>query len=290
MGNAAVLDSFDYLQFMAEDNKIEVIAMYIESVSDGKRFLSLSKEVNKKKPIILWKGGETGVGALTAASHTGAMASDQRTWNAFFHQTGVVHVRSMDELVDAVIALCHLPAPKGKGVFLIGGGGGNSVACCDICIGEGLDVPPLSEITLKRLRQSVPVAGSIAGNPLDMWRTFFDSAYLDEVLDLAYKDPYISMIIVDRMINRKAYHMPDLPDPTPETIKYVKRRRNQKPIVFTVDSDGGDADLAAKGTTLRAGFCMAGIPAYPSLGRAARALVQLHRYYTRLQNYTLQEK
>ena len=154
------------------------------------------------------------------------------------------------------------------------------MACCDTCIAEGLAVPPLSEVNLERLRQSVPAAGSIAGNPLDMWRTYFDSAYLDEVLDLAYKDPYISMIIVDRMINRKAYHMPDLPDPTHETINYVKKRQNQKPIVFTVDSDGGDPDLAAKGAALRARFCKAGIPSYPSLRRAARALVHLHRYYT----------
>ena len=71
-----------------------------------------------------------------------------------------------------------------------------------------------------------------------------------------------------------------MPDSTPETIEIVKRKRHQKPTVFTVDSGGGDTDLAEKGTTLRGKFCKAGIPAYPTLKRAARALVHLHRYYS----------
>jgi acyl-CoA synthetase (NDP forming) len=278
-GNAAVLDSSDYLRFMAEDEGVQVIAMYLEGVPDAKNFLPLAREVNREKPVILWKGGETEGGAITAASHTGAIASDQRLWDAFFHQTGVVRVRSMDEWVDAIIALCLLPAPNGKGIFLIGGGGGNSVAHCDTCIREGLNVPALSKATMDRLYQSVPAVGSIAGNPLDMWRTFLDSAYLAEILELAYRDPFVGMIIVDRLIQRKAYHIPELPDQTAEIIEFVKRSMHQKATVFTVDSDGGDPDLATKGAELRARLCRSGIPAYPSLKRAARALVHLHSYH-----------
>ena len=281
IGNAAVLGSADYLEFMAEDEKIRVIAMYLESVEDGRRFLQLAKEVNRKKPIIIWKGGETEVGASTVASHTGAIAGEQGLWEAFFRQTGITRVRSMDEWVDAAITLCLLPAPAGKGVFLIGGGGGNSVAHGDTCVRAGLDVPLLSRATMERLRESVPVAGSIAGNPLDMWRTFEDPDYLIEILELAYKDPNISMIVVDRLIPRRAFHMPDRPDPTPEIIEFVKSKHHRKPLVFTADSGGGDPELAAKGAALRAQFCKAGIPAYSSLERAAKSLVNLHRYYAR---------
>ena len=279
-GNATVLDCTDYLEFMAGDESIRVIAMYLESVRDGRKFFRLAREVNRDKPIVLWKGGETEVGAATATSHTGALSGEQRLWDAFFRQTGVIHVRSMDEWVDALMALCLLPEPDGKGAFLIGGGGGTSVVYSDACIQEGLDVPSLSEDTMESLRRSVPPAGSIAGNPLDMFRVLQDSAYLAEVLDLAYKDPGIAMIIVDRLIPRKAFHLPDMPDSTPETIEIVKRKRHQKPTVFTVDSGGGDPELAEKGATLRRKFCSAGIPAYPSLKRAARALVHLHRYYS----------
>jgi len=283
-GNAAVLDAADFLEFMAADPNIRVIAMYLESVGDGRRFFRLAKEVSKTKPVIIWKGGQTEAGALTAASHTGALSSEWRIWEALFRQTGAIPVHSMDDWADAILALARLPAPDGKGVFLIGGGGGNSVAHGDTCIREGLDVPRLSEATMKSLRQSVPATGSIAGNPLDMFRTFQDAAYLGELLDLSYRDPAIDMIIVDRLIPRIIYHLPDLPDPTPETIRVLKSKKQPKPTVFAVDSEGGDPELAATGAALRRQLCAAGIPAYPSAGRAARALVRLHRYHAFLRN------
>jgi len=281
IGNAAVLDSPDYLEFMAREKSIRVIAMYLESVRDGRRFFELAREITKSKPIIVWKGGETEAGAKTAASHTGTMAGKPALWEAMLRQCGVTQVRSMDEWVDAILALCLLPPPAGKGVFLIGGGGGNSVGNSDACIREGLQVPPLSKQTMSKLRETVPVAGSIAGNPLDMWRVFEDTPYLLEILGLAYNEPNVEMLIVDRLIPRKAFHMPDQPDTTAEITEFMKKNLPQKPTVVTADSDGGDADLAAKGAILRAQFTSQGIPAYPSLQRAARALAHLHRFYFR---------
>ncbi len=280
-GNAAVLDSTDFLEIMADDKDIRVIAMYLESVKDARQLLKIAKAANQKKPVILWKGGESRAGAATAASHTGALAGSRNLWQAFYRQTGVTRVRSMNECVDAVMAFSLLPAPAGPGVFIIGGGGGNSVAYSDTFNRQGFEIPALSAATMDFLRQSVPVAGSIAGNPLDMWRTFIDADYLAQVLELAYKDSAVSMIVVDRLIPRMAYHFPELTDPTQQTIAFLKTRQIAKPTVFTIDSDGGDSELADTGARLRAQYSRAGIPAYPSGGRAARALRHLYRYYTR---------
>jgi acyl-CoA synthetase (NDP forming) len=280
VGNGTVLDAADFLDFMASEESIRVIAMYVEGVQDGRRFLRLAREVNKSKPLIIWRGGETEAGASTAASHTGALAGERRIWQGVFRQTGAIPVHSMDEWADAILALSFLPAPAGKGVFVIGGGGGASVAHGDTCITAGLEVPRLSEASMESLRQSVPTAGCIAGNPLDMFRVFLDPAYLGEILELADRDPCIGMIVADRVIPRIIFHLPDLPDPTPETIRLLKNERQSKPTVFVVDSEGGDPELAEKGADLRARFCGAGIPAYPSMERAARALVHLHRYHS----------
>jgi acyl-CoA synthetase (NDP forming) len=280
-GNAAVLDSTDFLEIMAEDKDIRVIAMYLESVKDARKLLQIAKAANQKKPVILWKGGESRAGAATAASHTGAMAGSQNLWQAFYRQTGVIRVRSMNEWVDAIMAFSLLPAPDGPGVFLIGGGGGNSVAYSDTFNRQGFEVPALSEATMDFLRHSVPTAGSIAGNPLDMWRTFIDAKYLAQVLELGYQDSAVSLIVVDRLIPRKAYHFPDLTDPTSETIAFLKNRPNAKPTVFTIDSDGGDPELADTGARLRAQYCRAGIAAFPSARRAARALRCLYQYHVR---------
>jgi acyl-CoA synthetase (NDP forming) len=280
-GNATVLTPTDYLKAMAEDESVDVVAMYLESVADGRRLLEIVKEANLRKPIIIWKGGESEAGAATAASHTGAMSGEKRMWQAFCRQTGIIAVRSMYECIDAIMALSMLPAPEGKGVFIIGGGGGNSVSYSDTCVSEGLEVPALSDSTMQSLRSSVPLAGSIAGNPLDMWLTFTDADYLGNILDLAYRDAAISMIAVDRLIPRKAYHMPEMADPNPEVIAFINNGDSKKPVVFTIDADGGDTELAEKGARLRAEFCSAGIPVFPSMRRAARALSHLYQYYSR---------
>lgn len=278
-GNGTVLNPTDFLEAMVADDRIDVIAMYLESVADGRRLLKVVKQANLRKPVIIWKGGESEAGAATAASHTGAMSGEKRLWEAFYRQTGVTAVRSMYACVDAIMAFSMLPAPGGKGVFIIGGGGGNSVSYSDTCVGEGLAVPPLSGATMENLRRSVPLAGSIAGNPLDMWLTFTDANYLAGVLKLAYQDPAVSMVVVDRLIPRKAFHMPEMADPNPEVIAFIKNENPKKPTAFTIDADGGDTDLAEKGAALRAEFCNAGIPVYPTMRRAARALSRLYQYH-----------
>ncbi len=281
VGNGTVLDMLDFLEFMGQDESIRVIALYIESMKDGRRFVNLAREISKRKPIIAWKGGNTQVGARTAASHTGGMAGEQIIWEAVFRQTGVIQVSSLDEWTDAALAFSFLPPPGSRGVFLIGGGGGTSVVSSDTCIAEGLDVPSPSSATMEKFRETVPAVGSIPGNPLDDWQTFVSPSYLGAILDLVCSEPAMGMVIVNRLIPRKAFHTSSLPDSIPATIEEVKRRDYGKPIVFVVDSEGGDPELAAEGAGLRARFGKGGIPAYPSVERAARALVHLYRYYNR---------
>lgn len=279
IGNASVLGSVDYLAYMARDPQIRAIAMYLESVPDPRGFLRLAREVNRQKPLILWKGGESEVGATTAVSHTGGMAGASHLWEAFFHQSGVARIRSMDEWADTIMSLALLPAPRGRGVFLVGGGGGYSVVNSDACVRQGLEVPPLSRETMERLREIMPAVGSIPGNPLDNWRLYTDADHFAEVMKLGYEDPAVSMVVVDRIIPRASFHMGDDPDPTQAVIEFVKKKGHQKPTVFTVDFSGGDPDLTTRGVSLMTGFCRAGIPAFPSPERAMRALAHLYRHH-----------
>jgi acyl-CoA synthetase (NDP forming) len=209
------------------------------------------------------------------------MAGSSAIWRAIIHQANMVQVHTIDGWVDALMAFAFLGAPAPEGLFLIGGGGGTSVMYGDTFIREGLIVPQLSEPTLQRLREIVPQAGSIAGNPLDLWQVFSDTVCLGHVVDMAEQEPSVGMIVADRLIPRNAFHMPDAPDLTQETIALLKNRSGRKPIVFVVDSEGGDPELAASGAAMRAAFGRAGYAAFPSLRRAARALARLSRYYGR---------
>ena len=182
------------------------------------------------------------------------------------------------------LAFSYLPKPSGKGIFSDWvGGGGSSVTGGDTCIREGLQVSSLSPKTLAWLNKTVPKAGSIAGNPLDDWRVFGDPHYLGDLLDQAYQDPSVAMVVIDRLITRKAFHSFDDSDPTPLVIDMMNNRQYKKPTVFTVDSEGGDPILAAKGATMRSRFGNAGIPAFPSLQRAARSLFLLYEYHRRIE-------
>jgi acyl-CoA synthetase (NDP forming) len=282
VGNGTVLNAIDFLEAFGQDESVRVIGMYLESVSDGRRFLETAVHVGRRKPIVVFKGGETGPGARTAASHTGAMAGDRILFESAARQAHVTLVRTLDEWVDALLAFAFVPRPSSDAVFVIGGGGGNSVVYGDTCIREGLNVPALSQASMDLLCEIVPKAGSIAGNPLDLWETFTNTGSLIQVIDLAEADPAVSVSVVDRLIGRKAYHMPEGPDPTPEIIKGLKERNRKKPVVFVVDGEGGDPALAAQAASARSAFGAAGHAAYPTMARAARALARVCRYYEHL--------
>jgi acyl-CoA synthetase (NDP forming) len=286
IGNAAILDSPDFLEFMAKDDAIRVIALYLENIRDGRRLFELARAASPIKPMIMMKGGESERGAATVASHTGRMAGDAGMWRAFFAQTGVIQVAGMNEWMDTLLAFSCLPKPTpepaAEGVFIVGGGGGNSVIFSDTCIREGLSVPTLSPRSMDKIRPIVPAAGSIAGNPLDLWEAFLRTDRLFSILEIAYDDPHIGMVVVDRLIPRIAFHSPQVPDTLPEIVDFIRSRPRAKPTVFVIDYDGGDPDLIAKGSLMRSRFCEAGIPAYPSFERAVKALANYRNYRKRL--------
>jgi acyl-CoA synthetase (NDP forming) len=278
-GNAAVLDSTDYMEYLAEDEETRVIGFYLESVADGRLFLDVARRLNRTKPLVLWKAGETASGAGAIASHTGNLSGEDRIWENALKQIGVTRVRSLEEVVGTAMAFLHLPSSQGRRFFILGGGGGNSVYYADICLRLGLQVPPLTGETRGKMSALVPEVGSIARNPVDAWRAFYDFDFLAEILEVIFSDPSFDMIILDRMIPRRSFGFPEYKENTPAMIEYLQKNRMRKPLVVVVDGSGEDPFLATEAIALRRRFCEAGIPAYPSLPMAAQALAHFVTYY-----------
>ncbi len=278
-GNAAVLDSTDYLEYLAEDEQTRVIGLYLESVRNGGRFLDLARRINPTKPLVLWKGGETSSGAGAVASHTGTLSGEEKIWESGLKQAGVTRVRSLEELAGTAMAFLNLPPAKGRRLFILGGGGGNSVYYADICMRLGLQVPALAGETREKVAALIPAIGSFARNPVDAWRSFYDPDFMGKILDLVFEDPDLDMIIVDRLIPRMTYAMPDEKDATPAAVDYLRKNRSRKPLAVVVDGSGEDPFLAAEAARMRQLFCQAGVPAYPSLPLAAQALAHLGAYW-----------
>ncbi|MEW6142139.1 MAG: CoA-binding protein [Chloroflexota bacterium] len=167
-GNASDINEAGLLEYMAGDPKISVIAIYLEGVKDGRRFLQTLKEAVKKKPVAIFKGGSTEAGARTAASHSGSLAGSNRVWDVLYRQTGAIQADSLEELIDIVVAFRFLPPLKGRRVGLVGMTGGATVQAADDCARDGLVLPRISsdiEDELRRHFNNDP--GLILHNPID---------------------------------------------------------------------------------------------------------------------------
>jgi len=155
-GNEADLHLEDYLEYLAQDPETTVIGCYVEGFREGRRFLKLAREITRHKPIVVVKVGRTEPGAKAARGHTGALSGSDVIVNAALKECGVIRADEIEELFDVAAALLRQPLPKGKRIGILTGGGGHGVVATDACSRLGLEIPPLSDSTLKKLDEVLP--------------------------------------------------------------------------------------------------------------------------------------
>ena len=263
-GNSCDLDESDFLEYFGQDPETEIVVAYMEGVHNGRRFFQLAKEISKRKPIIVWKCGDSAVGSRAAASHTGALAGSPQVWDAVFRQTGMVRAESADDVLDLLQAFYYLPLPKGNRVAIVSGMGGMGVAIADNCVEHGLEVAELTEVTKKQLDQFVPEVGTCPDNPVDlgMGSAFNRQLYIDTVLALGRDDN------VDTVIMTSGAWQPEYVNQFMEATKGV-----DKPIIF-ITTQGMRAMMQEPQPTN-------GVAVYDDGRRAVRAvgrMVQYRRY------------
>jgi acyl-CoA synthetase (NDP forming) len=265
-GNESDLDVIDFLEYLGEDPETETIVAYLEGVKDGRRFYHLAKEISKKKPIILWKGGVTEAGAKAAVSHTGAMAGSGPIWEAALRQAGVISVKSFEEVIDSLYALHLQPLPRGRRIGIISGPGGTAVSTTDRCLEMGLEVPPFSAHTLERLRKTMPQVGGSIHNPIDLsLASVVNPRFHGDALRIVADDENIDMLLVIAVVGGEL-----LRDLILEAMADVKIK---KPLVVTVMA--GSMQEVAQDFPL---FLNSGISIYSDALRAAKALARLSEY------------
>jgi acyl-CoA synthetase (NDP forming) len=166
-GNKADVNESDLLGFLSEDNATSVVALYIESIEDGQRFIETAKRCSLKKPLLAVKVGKMGAGASAARSHTGAMTGRYEIYRAAFRKAGIAEVSGYEELIDGCKALCLQARAKGKRVMIITDGGGMGVNIADAAAAGGLSVPGLDESVKEGIKDAFPPFFA-AGNPMDL--------------------------------------------------------------------------------------------------------------------------
>ena len=167
IGNEADIDFCDCLEYLSDDQDTRCIGLYIESIKKVERFLQVSRETTRKKPIIAQYVGGTSAGARAGKSHTGAMAGPAYLYESLFKQAGIIQVNTIEDVFMSgnVLALSPVPAGKRIGILTNSGGPGTGMATTTEAL--GLEVPEFSENLQKKLEKFLPgYAGS--RNPVDL--------------------------------------------------------------------------------------------------------------------------
>jgi len=166
-GNEAALHMEDYIEYFGEDARTNVVAAYIEGVDDGRRFLNVTREASRKKPVVILKVGRTAAGKRAAKSHTGALGGEREIFHGACNQAGVIEVADAEELFDTVAAFARQPLPRGRRVAIVSEGGGWGVLAADACAEFGLEVVDLPDDVLAQLDEFLPAWWS-RSNPVDL--------------------------------------------------------------------------------------------------------------------------
>ena len=167
LGNQVDVCETDVLEAVAADPNTKALTLYIESLRNGRHFVTKAKEVTKHKPIVALKVGRFERSQQAAASHTGALAGEEFAYDAAFERCGVIRADTMEQLFDWAKALAWCPPIKGRGVAVLTNSGGPGVIASDAIEANDLYLADFSPETNNQLEQLMPSAASIH-NPVDM--------------------------------------------------------------------------------------------------------------------------
>ena len=271
LGNAIKLDVADYLEYLAEDDETQVIGMYVEGVKDGRRFFDTMRATTAKKPVVVWKGGQTEAGARATMSHTASLAAPQAIWDGMMKQVGAITTNSLDETVDVMQVLTKSPRPRGKGMALLAQTGGQSVSITDAFAKEGFEVPRFTEQTYSELGEFFNIVGGSYQNPLDMAGTIQGKTEtLDRILRTVDADPNVDGMAMELSVMFAARQWKSKPETLDETLDTLKAHmeRSGKPFLAILNP-AHEAEYVA---TITPKFNERGIPVFPNFERAAAAL------------------
>ncbi|MFA4701214.1 acetate--CoA ligase family protein [Pyrococcus kukulkanii] len=256
-GNAADLDESDFLRYFADDPNTKVIALYIEGVKDGRKFVEALKYATSRKPVIILKAGKSKSGARAAQSHTGSLAGSYEIYRAVFRQTGAIEVEEMEELFDAAKAF-EMYSRAGKRVAVITNSGGPGVLATDKLEKLGLEIAKLSQETVEELKSFLPPQCSVK-NPIDL---IADADYerYKRTIEVVCRDENVDSMLV--------ICVPPIFIPSEDIAKAVIDTKCDKPIIVNFMA----GDLVRNGIKVLEKW---GIKNFPTPERAAKALYWL---------------
>ncbi len=289
-GNAAAVTVADYLDYYADDEATAVGLAYVEGIADGRTLMTRLASVAQRKPLVLVKGGATEGGAQAAASHTGALAANDKVFDGFCRAAGITRTETVEEAFEAAATFATQPLPKGPNVVIMTTAGGWGVVTSDAITREGLlKLMELPEDLKAQIDTKLPPRWS-KGNPVDCAGGETRDT-IPEVLEMIAVHPDVHAVIylgigiqsnqarllreggfypdhgIDRIV---AYH--ERQDQRFAEAADELSKRTGKPILTATELAVADPENPGPATVRETGrLC------YPSGNRAVTALGHLYR-------------
>jgi acyl-CoA synthetase (NDP forming) len=268
LGNKSDVDDSEALEYLAQDEDTEVIAVYMEGVKDGPKFLKAVQKAARKKPVLILKSGRTEVGMKASASHTGSLAVKDEIFDAVCKKVGIIRVKDFEELMDLAKAFALQPLSKGNRVAIASMTGAGCVMAADYSPEYGLEVAPLSDRTVKYIESYLPSWIKVR-NPFDT-EMLFESVGPEDALRIS-----LGGMLEDENVDCAVTVLPtssmfafDVKGVASE----IRKKLPDKPFVVNIIGAKDMVELWTK----QLEEC--GVPVYPSIERCVRALGALSKY------------
>ncbi len=228
-GNKCDLQDYELVGYLGQDPESKVICLLAETISKGREFFEIAREITPRKPVILVKTGRTEGSKRAAISHTASLAGNLEAYRAAFRQSGIIEVKSGLEMIDLAKALDFQPIASGKRVGIVTNSGGTGVELTDLLEESGLKVPELPKDYQDSLKNVLPAYAS-PRNPIDvttLWSKF-PELYSKSIASL-FECPEID-IIMPILLQRSAM-MKEVAEAVRDTvIHYQREKKVEKPV------------------------------------------------------------
>ena len=266
IGDMADVDFADTLNYLAADPDTTAILLYVEAITNARKFMSAARAAARVKPVIVMKAGRHTEGARAAASHTGAMAGSDAVYGAAFRRAGMLRVTSLLELFEAAEVLADGVAVRGDRVAIVSNGGGFGVLATDALIDEGGQLAKLGEDTIAALDKVLPPTWSRA-NPVDLIGDATGKRYAD-ALHHILADPGVDAVLVMNCPTAVASSV----EAAEALAQFLAENDTTIPLIGAWIGESEQA-LQARQLLHRKGLATFGTP-----GEAVRAFMQRVRY------------
>ncbi len=261
-GNRVDIGEVELLQYLESDPDTAVIALYLESLQDGRRFMQAARRVSRSKPVVIIKAGRSRSGLRAASSHTGSLAGSDRVFTAMIRQCGALRAPGMEEMLDLCDGLTSLPPLAGRRVAIVTNSGGPGILASDRAEEVGLEVPESSPELREELAELLPPHCAFA-NPIDLTVEGTREGYRRTLQAVLREyDGAVAINVATPFLDSGSLA---------EGILEARRGCPDKPLAAVFMA----GEIVAEGI---ARLKAEGVPAFPTGERAVFVLAAMHRY------------